>query len=59
MYFSILGKPTNKDLERYPAVHFTGPHEWDPSALGYQTLQVQNHLEMPGVLVQLDHIQHT
>ena len=31
MYHSILGKPTDKDLERYPAVHLTGPHEWDPS----------------------------
>ena len=28
MYLSILGKPTDKDLERYPAVHLTGPHEW-------------------------------
>ena len=26
MYFSVLGKPTDKDLERYPAVHLTGPH---------------------------------
>ena len=31
MYLSILGKPTDQDLERYPAVHLTGPHEWDPS----------------------------
>ena len=35
MYLSILGKPTDKDLERYPAVHLTGPHEWDPSVLDY------------------------
>ena len=35
MYLSILGKPTDKDLERYPAVHPTGPHEWDPSVLDY------------------------
>ena len=35
MYLSILGKPTDKDLERYPAVHITGPHEWDPSVLDY------------------------
>ena len=27
MYLSILGKPTDRDLERYPAVHLTGPHE--------------------------------
>ena len=35
MYLSILGKTTDKDLERYPAVHLTGPHEWDPSVLDY------------------------
>ena len=35
MYLSILGKPTEKDLERYTAVHITGPHEWDPSVLDY------------------------
>ena len=34
-YLSILGKPTDQDLERYPAVHLTGPHEWDPSVLDY------------------------
>ena len=35
MNLSILGKPTDTDLERYPAVHLTGPHEWDPSVLDY------------------------
>ena len=35
MYLSILGKPTDTDLERYPAVHLAGPHEWDPSVLDY------------------------
>ena len=35
MCLAILGKPTDKDLERYPAVHLTGPHEWDPSVLDY------------------------
>ena len=35
MYLSILGKPTDKDLERYPAVHLTGAHDWDPSVLDY------------------------
>ena len=35
MYLSILGKPTDNDLERYSAVHLTGPHEWDPSVLDY------------------------
>ena len=33
MYLSIPGKPNDTDLERYPAVHLTGPHEWDPSVL--------------------------
>ena len=35
MYLSILGKPTDTDLERYPAVNLTGHHEWDPSVLDY------------------------
>ena len=35
MFLSILGKPTDTDLERYPAVHLTGPDEWDPSVLDY------------------------
>ena len=35
MYLSILVKPTDKDLERYAAVHLTGPHEWDPSVLDH------------------------
>ena len=35
IYISLLGKHTDQDLERYPAVHLTGPHEWDPSVLDY------------------------
>ena len=35
MYLSILGKPTDADLERYPAVHLTGTHEWDLSVMDY------------------------
>ena len=35
MYLSILGKPTDADLERDPAAHLTGPHEWDPSVLDF------------------------
>ena len=26
MYLSLLGKPSDEDLEMYPAVHLTGPH---------------------------------
>ena len=35
MYMSILGKPTDHDLDQYPHVLFTSPHEWDPSILDY------------------------
>ena len=35
MYLSIFGNPTDTDLERYPDVCLTGPHEWDPSDLDY------------------------
>ncbi len=32
---ALLGKPTDKDLETYPHVLLTSPHEWDPSVLDY------------------------
>ena len=35
MFLSLLGKPTDEDLERYLAVHLIGPHEWDPSVLDF------------------------
>ena len=35
MYVSLLGKPTDADLNTYPLVLLTGPHEWDPSVLDY------------------------
>ena len=35
MYLSLLGKPSDEHLERYPAVHLTGPNEWDPSVLDF------------------------
>ena len=33
MYLYLLGKPSHKDLERYPAGHLRGPHKSDPSVL--------------------------
>ena len=30
MYLSIIGKPTDADLERYPTVHPTGLTEFQP-----------------------------
>ena len=35
MYMNLLGKPTDADLNTYPHVFLTGPHEWDPSVLEY------------------------
>ena len=35
MYMSLLGKPTDTDLNTYSQVLLTGPHEWDPSVLDY------------------------
>ena len=35
LYMSILGKPTDQDLDQYPHVLLTSPHEWDPSVLDY------------------------
>ena len=32
---SLLGQPTDADLNTYPHVLLTGPHEWDPSVLDY------------------------
>ena len=36
MYLELLGIPTDKDLQTYPSVHLTSPHEWDPSVLDYE-----------------------
>ena len=35
MYMSILGKPTDQDLDQCPHVLLTSPHEWYPSVLDY------------------------
>ena len=35
MYLSILGKPTDEELVKYPSVLLTSIHEWDPSVLDY------------------------
>ena len=35
MYMSLLGQPTDADLNTYPHVLLTGPHELDPSILDY------------------------
>ena len=35
MYLSIMVKPTDDELLKYPSVHLTSIHEWDPSVLDY------------------------
>ena len=36
IYLELQGIPTEKDLQTYPSVHLTSPHEWDPSILDYE-----------------------
>ena len=36
MYLQLQGIPTDQDLQNYPSVHLTSPHEWDPSVLDYE-----------------------
>ena len=36
MYLELEGTPTDEDLQTYPSVHLTSPHEWDPSILDYE-----------------------
>ena len=35
MYLGILGKPTDEELVKYPSVHLTSIHEWDPDVLDF------------------------
>ena len=36
MYLQLQGIPADQDLQNYPSVHLTCPHEWDPSVLDYE-----------------------
>ena len=35
MYLSILRKPTDKELVKFPSVNLTNIHEWDSSVLHF------------------------
>ena len=35
MYLQLLGPPSNTELEKYPHVLLTSPHEWDPTVLDH------------------------
>ena len=33
MYLELQGIPIDKDIQTYPSVYLTSPHEWDPSVM--------------------------
>ena len=45
MYLQLQGIPTDQDLQNYPSVHLTSPHEWDPS------VWIMNILKTMGSLI--------
>ena len=44
MYLQLQGIPAVQDLQNYPSVHLTSPHEWDPSVLDYGILKTMRNL---------------
>ena len=52
MYLSILDKPTDEELVKYPSVHLTSIHEWNPEVLDY------SHPEGDGEPLQVIDPQH-
>ena len=56
MYMSIIWKPTDQELEKYPHVLLTSPHEWDPSVLDYTHPQTYGYPSLaPDPLVRDEH----
>ena len=47
MNLELEGLPTDKDLQTYPSVHLTSPHEWDPSVLDYDAQRIMGSLIGP------------
>ena len=35
MYLEFIGTPTEKDLQKFPSVHLTRPHDSDPFVIDY------------------------
>ena len=56
MCMSNLGKPTDQDLDQYPHVLCTSPHEWDPSVLDYAHPNIHG---FPGPLIPQSEINMT
>ena len=48
MYLQLQGIPTDQDLQNYPSVHLTCPHEWDASVLDYE--HPENNRESDGAI---------
>ena len=40
---NLLVKPTDADINTYPHLLLTGPHEWDPSVLDYTHPTTSGH----------------
>ena len=55
MYLELQGIPTDKDLQTYPSVHLTSPHQWDPSILDYE--HPENNGEHDWVIDTNEHFQ--
>ena len=47
MYLQLQGIPTGQDLQNYPSVHLTSPHQWDPSVLDYEHPAIMGSLIGP------------
>ena len=47
---SILGKPTDQDLDQYPHVLLTSPHEWNPL---YWIIHVPIPVDTSNLILQL------
>ena len=53
MYLSVLGKPSDEELVKYPSVHLNSIHEWGPSVLDYSHPEGDGE---PGCACDLQHI---
>ena len=47
MYLQLQSIPTDQDLQNYPSVHLTSPHEWDPLFWIMNILKIMRSLMGP------------
>ena len=55
MYLELQCIPTDKDLQTYPSVHLTSPHECNPSILDYKQMETMGSLI--GLLIPTENFQ--